>query len=638
MSNVVSAPHAHRRRLFRRYLFALVLLVSTVLVVSGAVQGYFSYEQNRTSLERIQQGQATVAADRIQQFITAIFPPIEAANQTLHNIGDPTPEQRTSEYQRLMREVAQISDLRYLDASGHELVQLHRLALNVPGSGADSSGAPAFVQAKGGKTYYGPVSFRNGSEPYMTIATPESFQGGGVTVVDVNLKFIWDVVNQVKVGKAGGAYVVDNRGQLIAHPDISLVLQNTDLSTLPQFRAALRASVAQPAASTGRDPHGRDVLSAYTTVTPPGWYVFADLPQSEAFAPLYASLERTGVLVIAGLVLAVLVSVVLARRMVTPIRALQAGAARIAGGALDQPIDVHTGDELEALADEFNRMTARLHQSYADLELKVEERTRELSLALSQVEAQRVALELASRHKSAFLAAMSHELRTPLNAVIGFSEVLLARMFGELNEQQADYMHDILTSGQHLLALINDILDLAKVEAGRMELVCTPFSLPDSLELSLSMVRERAARKALSVSLTVDPAVGLITADERKVTQVLVNLVTNAVKFTPEGGRIEITAGVEEDMAVIAVHDTGIGIAPDEQESIFEEFRQAGAPGEREGTGLGLGLSKQFVVLHGGRISVESAVGCGSTFTVHLPIQPVGMAGEGAAPAAEAKA
>jgi len=369
------------------------------------------------------------------------------------------------------------------------------------------------------------------------------------------------------------------------------------------------------------------VLSAYTTVTPPGWYVFADLPQSEAFAPLYASLERTGVLVIAGLVLAVLVSVVLARRMVTPIRALQAGAARIAGGALDQPIDVHTGDELEALADEFNRMTARLHQSYADLELKVEERTRELSLALSQVEAQRVALELASRHKSAFLAAMSHELRTPLNAVIGFSEVLLARMFGELNEQQADYMHDILTSGQHLLALINDILDLAKVEAGRMELVCTPFSLPDTLELSLSMVRERVARKALSMSLTVDPAVGLITADERKVTQVLVNLVTNAVKFTPEGGRIEITAGVEEEMAVIAVHDTGIGIAPDEQESIFEEFRQAGAPGEREGTGLGLGLSKQFVVLHGGRISVESAVGCGSTFTVHLPIQPVGMAG-----------
>ncbi|MHB8576942.1 MAG: sensor histidine kinase, partial [Dehalococcoidia bacterium] len=517
-----------RRRLFRRYLLALVFLVGAVLLVSGGVQSYVAYDQNRTALGRIQQGQAAVAAVKIEQFISSIFPPIDAANQTLRNLGNPTAEQRTAEYQRLLREVQAITDLRYLDASGHELVQLHRLALNVVGSGIDASADPAFVRAKTGKPYYGPVSFRDGSEPYMTIATAESGPGGGVTAVDINLKFIWDVVAQIKVGRAGDAYVVDDRGQLIAQPDLNLVLKNTDVSQLPQVRAARQAGQAQGAASTGRDPRGRDVLSAYTIVTPPGWFVFVDLPRGEAFAPLYSALLRTAGLLLAGLLLAVLVSVALARRMVTPIRALQAGAARIAAGELDQSIDVHSGDELEALGDEFNRMTARLQQSYAELEQKVEERTRELSLALAQVEAQRVALEVASHHKSAFLAAMSHELRTPLNAVIGFSEVLLARMFGDLNEQQDDYLHDILSSGQHLLALINDILDLAKVEAGRMELVCAPFSLPETLETSLSMVRERAARKQLSLNLTIDPVVGVITADERKVTQVLLNLMTNA--------------------------------------------------------------------------------------------------------------
>jgi signal transduction histidine kinase len=246
-------------------------------------------------------------------------------------------------------------------------------------------------------------------------------------------------------------------------------------------------------------------------------------------------------------------------------------------------------------------------------------------------------LEAASRHKSEFLANMSHELRTPLNAVIGFSEVLSERMFGEVNEKQAEYLQDILSSGRHLLSLINDILDLSKVEAGRLELELGRFHLPTALDNALTLVRERASRHGITLSQTVDVGVGDIVADERKVKQILLNLLSNAVKFTPEGGRIGLTATAAEGVITIAVSDTGIGIAPEDQAAIFEEFRQVGRDDARkqEGTGLGLTLAKKFVELHGGRIWVQSQTGQGSTLTFTLPVRPAGVSSsdqEGGAP------
>ncbi len=231
-------------------------------------------------------------------------------------------------------------------------------------------------------------------------------------------------------------------------------------------------------------------------------------------------------------------------------------------------------------------------------------------------------LEAASRHKSEFLANMSHELRTPLNAVIGFSEVLLQRMFGALNEKQDEYLKDIYASGQHLLSLINDILDLSKIEAGRMELTPASFHLPSALENAVTLVRERAARHGIILELDLDPRVGELVGDERKVKQVLLNLLSNAVKFTPEGGRITVKAGRTDGAVEIAVSDTGIGIAPEDQAAIFEEFRQVGTDDARklEGTGLGLTLAKKFVELHEGRMWVESELGRGSTFTFTLPV------------------
>jgi len=231
-------------------------------------------------------------------------------------------------------------------------------------------------------------------------------------------------------------------------------------------------------------------------------------------------------------------------------------------------------------------------------------------------------LEAASQHKSEFLANMSHELRTPLNAIIGFSEVLTERMFGELNEKQDEYLKDIHASGTHLLSLINDILDLSKIEAGRMELELTDFDLPTAIENALTLVRERAGRRAIVLHQALDQQLGSIRGDERKIKQVLLNLLSNALKFTPEGGRIDVRAGLVGAKAEISVADTGVGIAAEDQEAVFEEFRQVGtAEKKAEGTGLGLTLCRKFVELHGGRIWVRSQVGAGSTFTFTLPVR-----------------
>jgi GAF domain-containing protein len=230
-------------------------------------------------------------------------------------------------------------------------------------------------------------------------------------------------------------------------------------------------------------------------------------------------------------------------------------------------------------------------------------------------------IEAANRHKSEFLANMSHELRTPLNAIIGFSEVLSERMFGELNEKQSEYTDDILSSGRHLLSLINEILDLSKVEAGRMELELSNFDLPLAIENARTFVRERATRHGITLDLSVDTRLGDFVGDERKIKQILLNLLSNAVKFTPEGGRIGIKARQADASVEISVSDTGIGISPEDQAKIFEEFRQVGTDyaHKTEGTGLGLTLAKKFVELHGGKIWVESEVGKGSTFSFTLP-------------------
>ena len=239
-----------------------------------------------------------------------------------------------------------------------------------------------------------------------------------------------------------------------------------------------------------------------------------------------------------------------------------------------------------------------------------------------ELERKTAELQVASQHKSDFLASMSHELRTPLNAIIGFSEVLLERMFGELNERQDEYLHDILNSGKHLLELLNEILDLSKVEAGRMELEVSVFSLRGTIEHAIALVRERAALHSIAVTLEMDPSLDLIETDELRFKQVMLNLLSNAVKFTPNGGRVAVRAVRTGQRLAVTVTDNGIGIRHEDRERIFESFQQGQrSPSREEGTGLGLTLCRRIVTLMGGTMSLQTEVGVGSTFGFTVPLQ-----------------
>ncbi len=282
---------------------------------------------------------------------------------------------------------------------------------------------------------------------------------------------------------------------------------------------------------------------------------------------------------------------------------------------------------------EFSVDTAHLLETFASqsaLAIQNARLFREIGKKSEQV-------EVASRHKSEFLASMSHELRTPLNAVIGFSDVLLDGMFGALNAKQCEYLEDIRDSGRHLLELLNEILDLSKIEAGRMELEPAPFSLVEALERGLTMVRDRAAQHSLELSLEVEPGLDTIVADELRIRQVILNLLTNAVKFTPDGGSVEVKARRLDGELETTVRDTGIGIGEEDQARIFESFQQGGRDAKEEGTGLGLTLSRRIVELHGGRVWVESELGRGSTFGFTIPLRAAATGTGGIAPSAPAR-
>jgi signal transduction histidine kinase len=317
-------------------------------------------------------------------------------------------------------------------------------------------------------------------------------------------------------------------------------------------------------------------------------------------ASSFASSRALFIGVAAGaLVLALLLGFILSWSLVGPIQSIDGRLAAIASGNFGGHVDVENRDELGALAANVNRMNDELRNVYAKL-------------------------EEASRHKSEFLANMSHELRTPLNAIIGFSQVLRDEMVGTVNPKQAEYLDDIISSGNHLLSLINDVLDLSKVEAGQVELEVHPFSLREALERGVVMVRERATEDGVRVAFVADPEVDVVDGDERRIKQVIFNLLSNAVKFTPAGGEVDVSATRVNGEVRVSVADTGPGVAPEDQERIFEEFQQSETGvGLREGTGLGLALSKRFVELHGGRIWLESEIGHGSTFTFALPARAI---------------
>ena len=607
-----------RRRLFAKYVALFVAVVCVALLSNGIFDVFFYYQEHKASLIRIQREQAEAASAKISQFVKEIESQLGWTTQLPWSAG--SIEQRRFDALRLLRQVPAITELAQLDASGKERLRVSRLAMDVVASGTDFSKEPKFTEAVARKVYYGPVYFRRESEPYMTLAIAGTRRDAGVSVAEVNLKLIWDVVSQIKVGERGHAYVVDAQGRLIAHPDISLVLRNTDMSRLAQVSAARgtsrRAAGASERVQESEDIGGRKVLTAYAPVAPLGWLVFVELPATEAYAPLYAALERLALVLLAALGFAVLAGMFLAGRMVGPIQALRAGAERIGGGDLSQQIRIKTGDELEALADQFNVMAGRLKESYAGLEQKVEERTREVEEKSRQ-------LELASQHKSQFLSSMSHELRTPLNAIIGLTEMMVtnAARFG--TEKAAEPLRRVHRAGSHLLGLINQVLDLSKIEAGKLELSPDWVNLTPLINEVVDTARPLAEQNNNRLVVKGQENLGSLTVDPMRLRQILLNLLSNACKFTKQGEVTLLARKLvnEGNWIEFAVSDTGIGMTPEQQAKLFEEFTQADSSTARQygGTGLGLAITRKLARMMGGDVTLTSEAGKGSTFTVRLP-------------------
>jgi signal transduction histidine kinase len=603
-----------------KYIAVFALLVAVPVICTSVYLLNSSYQDNKRALTRLQQEKATSVSVTIDQYFKDVMARMRAVQGQYLSF-----EARGAALAPLLETDATAAF--YIDGAGRKTLATGGGGLFRPRG--NFSHQPDVEQARAVGVYFGPAyaprTLSNPGARVMEVVVRESKQGGtdyransGFVGEMLDLGVVQDLVRQTRLGTSGYVYAVDAKGAPIAHPNASAFTHRS--LALPQVKKALASSSA--GSTVGRNLRGEKVLSTWATAEPVGWKVFVEQPESAAFAPVRGKIWRTALLLAAFLATGIGLSVLLARRLARPVKQMQTAAARIGAGAYDERIELRRRDELGGLADELNTMASSLQESVQSLEQKVEDRTRELQQALAELSEKSRELEVVSRHKSEFLANMSHELRTPLNAIIGFSQVLRQRLFGDVNAKQEEYLDDILSSGNHLLSLINDVLDLSKVEAGEVKLEIAPFSLREALERGVVMVRERATKEGVDLSLDIATDVDLVEGDERRVRQVIFNLLSNAVKFTPAGGSVVVASANGGAEVQVSVTDTGPGIPAEDLERVFEEFQQTDVGIQQgEGTGLGLALSKRLVELHGGRIWVESESGHGSRFVFTLPIE-----------------
>ena len=781
LSQLDSAPRKglfRRRGIFSKFVVSFVGLVVLVLLVNGALETWFMYSETTQILAKAQSEKATSTANRIDQFLSDIERQISWATRA----SSTTVEQRRSDYAQLLQQVPAIDSLIYLDGAGKEQLRLTR-AQFVIASGVDYSDDPKFKETKDKPVWLSPVHF-DGFDPFIAIAMAHSGRNAGSTVAEINLKFLSDFVDQGQTGTDIDAYVLGPEGRLLAHSDIGHNHLGAALANLPQVKSLIK-SPAGPV-TLGQDPDGHAVLTGSAAIPRMNWYVFFEQPLSKALQPVYGLLYRTGWLLAVAIMLAVLAGMLLARQLVTPIRALQVGARQLEASDFGHRINVKTADEIEELADHFNRMADQLQGSYSRLEQKVADRTRDLAQSNSELKAleeigravassldinavlativtqavkfsradagaiysydasrgifelaeahaldqsfqdkvrgTRITLDesalglsakqrspvsipdlskapsfslkeivlsagfnsvlivplfaqddilgalvlqrrevgdfpastvdlmqtfanqsvlamknaqlfrevdqkgrelaIASEHKSQFVANMSHELRTPLNAVLGYSELLADGLYVSIPQKGLDVLERIQANGKHLLGLINDVLDISKIEAGQLTLALDDYSVEAMVQSVVAATGSLAQAKGIEVKTSVPNDLPMGRGDERRLTQVLLNLVSNAIKFT-DTGEVEVRVQSVNGEFNIMVCDTGPGIAPKDQATIFEQFQQIDNTSTRKkgGTGLGLSISRQLVGMHGGRIDLNSTVGVGSTFNIVVPVR-----------------
>ena len=591
-----------RSALARRYTGSFVAVVALPLLAYGVISATLTWGQQREALAQVQAAQADASALRIVYFLREIEG--QLANLTALPWQPGATAQRRLDALRVMRQVQAITDLVLLDGEGRERVLESRLELGRLDSDADRSASPAFAGARSKRVFHGDVTFRKGSEPFMTVAVAGSSRDGGVAIAEVSLKYIWDVVSRIRIGTEGIAYVIDRSGRLIAHPDINLVLRNTDLSAVLRAFEPLAGAAAPPRVVAMDGTRGQPVLASSLVVSPVGWRVVVEQPLHEADEPLRAATRSAFWVASASLLLALSAALWSAWRLVLPLRALAQGAERIGAGQLSHRIALHSGDELQQLGERFNTMAAELQASYGGLERLVQERTRELSDA--------------NHAKSRLLAAASHDLRQPLHAL----NLMVTQL--QLDPDAVDRQrlsHRIGQAIASINSLFDGLLDVSKLDAGVIRPEPQAFAVQrvlDRMDITCS-----AAARDKGLDLRIRAHAAWTRTDPALLERILGNLVGNAVRYTRQGG---VLVGCRRSATGLhlSVWDTGIGIAPDKLERIFDEFYRIDGEGQesREGLGLGLSIVARLAGLLGHRVQVRSVPGRGSCFTVIVPEVP----------------
>lgn len=669
MSDAAAAKSAARRTrktLSRKFAIAIVALVSLILVVNGAVSLWLGFAEAKHAAALVQLEKSRAAAERIGQFVSEIEGQI---GWTIRAEWARMPmDQRRYDFIRLLRQQPAIAELIHVDGGGKEQLKLSRTDPEEVGSRKDYSAEPSFAKAVADRVWFSPVHFRQDSEPFLTIAAAHFGRPPGVTIAEVNLKLITEVVSSIRVGEKGFAYSVNADGRLVAHPNMSLVLRGTDLAASPQVARALAARKQAAPGGTADFAAVFDdgsTLTAFSWVPRLNWIVLVELPVSEALAPVYASLVQTASLLGLGLLLATVVGALLARRLLVPVRRLQLGADRIGAGELDHRIDIRTGDEIETLADRFNQMAASIQESHATLEAKVDQRTealqreeRESRDARRAAEAaladlQRAQDRLVQSEKLASLgqltAGIAHEIKNPLNFVNNFAQLsselvdelrdvvapaaqgLDAKARGELDELTAmlkDNLAKVAHHGRRADSIVKNMLLHSREGKGERRSVDLNATVEESLNLAYHGMRAEKPGFNITMSKSLDPAVGQVEIYPQEFVRVLLNLISNGFYAANKRKSEANDASYEPTLAVatrnlgdrveIRVRDNGTGIPSAVKEKIFNPFFTTKPAGE--GTGLGLSLSFDIVVkLHGGTIDVETEPGAFTEFVVTIP-------------------
>jgi two-component system, NtrC family, sensor kinase len=602
LASAIPAQFRYHGRLRPKFVLVFTTVVCVALISTAAFEVLFSFQDRKAALIRIQHEQAEAAAGEIAEFMKNIEEQLAWTTHAPWTTA--TPDQQSLDLWRMMlRQVPAITDLSLIDASGHEVLRVSRLTLDEIGSRIDYSKDPKFFEASPSRPYRSAVYFRGGSEPYMTISVRA--RNASVSVAEVNLKFIWDVVSRIKVGEHGQAYVVDGRGRLIAHPDISLVLRNIDLSGLPQVQAARSDTEGAPETTQlARDIYGRKVLSANAAIAPLDWTMFVELPLDEAYAPLYTLILRVSILILLGLLLAFIADLFLVRWIVQPLEQLEKVVSTVRRTKdYSLRVDHKSNDEIGRLAAGFNDMLS------------------ELSAARERESADQLELARASRLTTmgAMTASIAHEINQPLAAIAANANAglrWLARSSPDIEEVHAA-LKRINTDAHRAGEIIQSVRSIFKKAPQQGALV----DVNTLIQEVLALVHGDLMSHQVAVKTDLDRDLLPVRADRVQLQQVALNLITNAIEAmsTVDGQPRRLTVSTrphERDGVLIRVQDSGPGIDPGGLERIFDAFFST----KSSGMGMGLFICRSIVEAHGGHLWATSAEPGGAAFNLVLPV------------------